>query len=929
MQKPWNTLALRLTVWFLLLSFLPLGVMAVFTRRDVASAFFELSARHQHRHAVALASDLSSLGDDAGGETDVVQSLLAANSDADSVAFVVDESGVYVAHSDEAKAGGSAFDDFSAGTVAQFLTGGDGTAIEVETGRAIGYAAVPGQGTTAVVVMDGRVTSALIAEVEKSFVVQLGISLIIVSITAGAVIWSVVGRPIRQLIRAADEIGAGNLDVSVNPDDMEDELKLLAHALNHMAERLQELVGGLERQMATLEQAEARAIRAKKEWERTFDVVPDPIAVIDDRHRILRANKAMADKMGVTPREAVGLTCYEIVHGTDGPPPFCPHVRLLADGQEHAVEVHEERLGGYFIVTVSPIHDAAGRLIGSVHVAHDITARKRMEEALRENERFLQSVFDGIQDGISVLDTDLSILQVNTWMERMYASQAPLQGKKCYAVYQQRESPCPWCPSLPVLKTGEAHSEVVPYPSKEDPAGWIDLSAFPLKDSTGRIVGVIEHVKDITRQVQAEDELRHYTGRLETMREIDQAILAARSPEEIAQAALRHIRRLVPCRRADITLFDFEADEAILFVAQANDTAQMAPGTRIPLENMGDLAPLRRGGVRVVRDILNHTRFPVPPAMAQMLSAEGVRSFVNVPLLAQGELIGTLNVGAAAPEVFAQQHLDTMREVADQLAIAIQNTRLQQELQRHADELAAAVTRLQELDHLKSEFIQNVSHELRTPLALVRGYAELLDDGEFGELTSEQRKSIAVIARRTRMLSSLVEDITLILEMESRQLELGPVPLGELARAAVDDFRVKTEEMRLALHAEIAPDLPPVSGDTVHLRRVLDNLLGNAVKFTPAGGTITVRVRSEGDQVILEVADTGIGIPPDQQERIFERFYQVNGSTSRKYGGVGLGLALVKEIVEASGGQVRVESEEGVGSTFIVALPALEAEGAE
>jgi len=549
--------------------------------------------------------------------------------------------------------------------------------------------------------------------------------------------------------------------------------------------------------------------------------------------------------------------------------------------------------------------------------------------ALRESEQFLQNVFDSIQDGISVLDADLNILQVNAWIEQMYASQTPLQGKKCYAVYQQRESPCPWCPSLPALKTGETHSKIVPYPAEENPAGWIDLSAFPLKDAAGHVVGIIEHVKDITKRKRAEEALRHYAGRLETMREIDQAVLAARSPEEIVQSALRHIRQLVPCRRADVALFDLEAAEATLFAAHVNDTTQMVAGTRIPLENMGDLESLRRGEVRIVEDITDRASFPIPPAMAQILHAEGVRSFVNVPLLAQGELIGTLNVAVAAPGAFSQQHLDFAREVADQLAIAIQNARLHQDVQRHADELAAAVIRLQELDRLKNEFIQNVSHELRTPLALVRGYAELLDDGELGELSPQQQKSVAIITRRTRMLSGLVEDITLILEVESRQPEREPVALDELARAAVEDFRVTAGQAGLTLRAEIGSDLPLVGSEVVYLRRVLDNLLGNAVKFTPSGGTITIQVRSENDQVILQVADTGIGIPPDQQERIFERFYQVNGSASRKYSGVGLGLALVKEIVEASGGQVRVESQEDAGSTFTVTWPAFKAEGAE
>jgi signal transduction histidine kinase len=140
-------------------------------------------------------------------------------------------------------------------------------------------------------------------------------------------------------------------------------------------------------------------------------------------------------------------------------------------------------------------------------------------------------------------------------------------------------------------------------------------------------------------------------------------------------------------------------------------------------------------------------------------------------------------------------------------------------------------------------------------------------------------------------------------------------------RKLLADFQVAAEQAGLSLTAQIADDLPPVSGDSQHLLRVMDNLLGNALKFTPAGGQISVSLWRDGAHAVLEVADTGIGIPHDQLGRVFERFYQVDGSMTRRYGGTGLGLALVKEIVEAHGGQVGVSSVLGQGSTFTVRLP--------
>jgi signal transduction histidine kinase len=171
----------------------------------------------------------------------------------------------------------------------------------------------------------------------------------------------------------------------------------------------------------------------------------------------------------------------------------------------------------------------------------------------------------------------------------------------------------------------------------------------------------------------------------------------------------------------------------------------------------------------------------------------------------------------------------------------------------------------------------------------------------------------------------LVEDITLIVGAETRPAEWVPVALDEVARTAVGEFSIKAKEAGLTLQSDIA-DVSAVRGSLIYLRRVMDNLLSNAVKFTPEGGTVAVRVWQEDAQVMLEVRDTGIGIPADQLGRIFERFYQVDGSIRRRYGGVGLGLALVKELVELHDGRVQVESQIDEGSSFIVTLPVSEEE---
>jgi signal transduction histidine kinase len=295
-----------------------------------------------------------------------------------------------------------------------------------------------------------------------------------------------------------------------------------------------------------------------------------------------------------------------------------------------------------------------------------------------------------------------------------------------------------------------------------------------------------------------------------------------------------------------------------------------------------------------------------------------------VPVCAAGEVIGILNVESCRLNAFSEEDLTFYSAIAGQLGVALENARLYKEVYRYAGELANAVTELKMVDRLKNEFIQGVSHELRSPLALIRGYAELLNSGELGDLSPDQQGPVEIIARRARMLGDMVEDIALLLAAEARVLIRQPLAIDDLAHASVEDFRLSAGQADLTLRAEVSSDLPQVDGTPIYLRRLLDNLVGNAIKFTPSGGTITVRVYQEGEWVVLQVADTGIGIPPDEQERIFDRFYQVDGSTKRRYRGFGLGLTLVKEIVEAHDGTVDVESEVDEGSVFTVRLPVTE-----
>ncbi len=231
------------------------------------------------------------------------------------------------------------------------------------------------------------------------------------------------------------------------------------------------------------------------------------------------------------------------------------------------------------------------------------------------------------------------------------------------------------------------------------------------------------------------------------------------------------------------------------------------------------------------------------------------------------------------------------------------------------------ITRFREAEEMKSAFISIISHELKTPVALIKGYAGTLDREDATWDRQTVHESLAVIEEEADRLTELIDNLLDIsrLQAGALKLEISFVNVAHLAEKTVAKFHTQTS--RHTLELDFSPNLPVVPGDELRLRQVLDNLLSNAIKYSPDGGQIRVSGRADDQQVYIAVTDTGIGIPEDEQENIFDRFYRVRSGVSQRTKGAGLGLFLVKAIVQAHGGQVWVESQPGQGSTFVFTLP--------
>jgi signal transduction histidine kinase len=232
------------------------------------------------------------------------------------------------------------------------------------------------------------------------------------------------------------------------------------------------------------------------------------------------------------------------------------------------------------------------------------------------------------------------------------------------------------------------------------------------------------------------------------------------------------------------------------------------------------------------------------------------------------------------------------------------------------------VTQQRELDRLKDEFVATVSHELRTPLTSMMGFLEMIREGEAGQLTDEQKRFLAIVYRSSERLQRLVGDLLFVARLDANgmQLQFAHVGVDDVVRECTEATAALARSREIDLRTEVEA-VPPVWADRERLAQLVSNLVSNAIKFTPAGGTVTTRTRVEGDEVVIEVEDTGIGIPEAEQGRLFQRFFRSSTATEQAIPGTGLGLVISKAIAEAHGGSISVASMAGSGTCFTVRLP--------
>jgi signal transduction histidine kinase/ActR/RegA family two-component response regulator len=355
--------------------------------------------------------------------------------------------------------------------------------------------------------------------------------------------------------------------------------------------------------------------------------------------------------------------------------------------------------------------------------------------------------------------------------------------------------------------------------------------------------------------------------------------------------------------------------------AEANPTALFGPSTTQPAL-----------GIIRSTDVAADSRFGAAPGQWRVPAGHpAVRSYLSMPVVARsGEALGTMFFGHPEPGVFTERTERIVGGIAAQAAVAIDNARLYEAAQHSAEERKVlleserlARAEAERTSQMKDEFLATLSHELRTPLSAILGWAQVLRRGSRDP--SDLQRGLQTIERNARAQAQLIEDLLDMSRITSGKvlLDMQNVAPAPFIDAAVDTVRPAADAKNIRIEKNYAADVGTIAGDPARLQQVIWNLLSNAIKFTPAGGVVSIDLLQQSGQVAITVRDTGAGIRPEFITHVFERFRQADASTTRRHGGLGLGLSIVKHLIEQHGGTVRAESAgEGKGASFTIELPA-------
>ena len=669
-------------------------------------------------------------------------------------------------------------------------------------------------------------------------------------------------------------------------------------------------------------------LRQEHEWLRvTLNSIGDAVLATDTAGRITFLNPVAVALTGWPADQAAGQPAQSVFRTLDersGQPADDVVGRVLRELQtvslaNHTVLVTRDGREIPIEDSAAPITDGDGRLSGVVLVFHDVTEKRRMRESLVKERLSLQSMFDAANVCLLLIDEEGVVRRANNtikhWLGRDPTACKALQpGDYLGCVHALanpagcgHEEECASCSirntMQTVLHTGQplhgVESAAILSNGGKKVREWLEVSADPVL-LDGRRHAILA-MNNITSRKRTEE-------RLQLLSDVISQLLSSERPQEIVETLCRKVMEHLDCQ----VFFNFlvhSSENCLRLNAYAGVSAEVVEKIQQLEYGQAVCGCVARDGQRIVAEDVQST----PDQRTELVRSFGIQAYACHPLLEQGRVIGTLSFGAHNKTAFAEDELALMKAVADHVALAMQRVRI-------LDSLAHTAQAAEAANVAKSKFLASMSHELRTPMNAILGMTSLA----LGEpLAPAVRDYLQTVKESANLLLALLNEILDFSRIEAGRFELEQTSFSLVAMVEqiVKTLGVQASEKGLELVYDLPDGLPHrIVGDPLRLQQVLTNLTANAIKFT-AQGEIVLGVAIENrtaDSCFLRfsVADTGIGIAVEDQQRIFEAFTQADASTTRNFGGSGLGLAISQRLVSLMGGQLRVASQVGEGSTF-------------
>ena len=553
-------------------------------------------------------------------------------------------------------------------------------------------------------------------------------------------------------------------------------------------------------------------------------------------------------------------------------------------------------------------------------------------ESLRQSERELRALADSMPQLAWIAEQDGSMIWYNQrWYDYTGATAQQMAGEgwrhvyapDCVDAIEQVWEQC--------RATGESFELEIPIRSSSGEFRWFLVRANAVRGSNGQPVRWFGTSTDVDQVKRAQEALREETAALELVNRTGTALASRRDLHPLLQELTDAATSISGARYGAFFYQSVADDGAALMLHTLSDGARAsfasfcAPRAAALLEVGHHHGPVRSEDLPIdANDPHSGPNHGLPPGTPL------VRSYLAVPVaLSSGAVIGCLFFGHPEPGIFTERTARIIGGIAAQAAIAIDNARLYEATQQAAEERKLLLDSEREAraeaernSQMKDEFLATLSHELRTPLTAILGWSQVLRRGSRDE--ADLHRGLQTIERNARAQAQLIEDLLDMSSIASGKvrLELLPLAPAAIAAAAIDTVRPSAEAKQITINTDFEAAPGMVSGDASRLQQIIWNLLTNAVKFTPCGGTVTVGVKRETDQIAITVCDSGVGIAPEFIGHVFERFRQADATTTRKHGGLGLGLAIAKHLVEQHGGTISASSHgPDLGSSFTVRLP--------